>query len=95
MKILLASAISATLMISTASVAGDTNAAIEAAKASQKKAAAVGGQWRDTGKLIKKAEAAAKDGKKGKAAKLAATAENQGKLGYEQAMSQKDAGPRF
>ena len=95
MKILLASAITATLMISTAATAGNTSDAINAAKAAKKKAASVGGEWRDIGKILKKAEAAAKDGKKGKAAKLAAKAEQQGKLGYQQAMAEKKAGPRF
>ena len=67
-------------------------AAIAAAKAAQKAAGAVGGEWRDTGKMIKKAEEAAAAGNYGEAEKLAKKAEAQGKLGKEQAMSQKDVG---
>jgi hypothetical protein len=66
-------------------------AAVEKADASRKKAASVGGEWRDTGKMIKKAKAAAKKGDYDKALKLANTAYRQGELGYKQAMSQKDA----
>jgi hypothetical protein len=67
-------------------------AAIAAAKASQKAAGAVGGEWRDTGKMIKKAEEAAAAGNYGEAEKLAKKAEAQGKLGKEQALSQKGVG---
>lgn len=65
-------------------------AAIEAAEKSRKKAASVEGEWRDTGKIIKKAKAAMKDGNTQKAIKLAKFAERQGQYGYEQAVSQKD-----
>ena len=67
-------------------------AAIAAAKASQKAANAVGGEWRDTGKIIKKAEEAAAAGNFADAEKLAKKAEAQGKLGKEQALSQKGVG---
>ena len=62
--------------------------AIAAAESARKKAASVDGEWRDTGKMIKKAQAALKAGDSAKAIKLAKKAENQGKLGYEQAQAQ-------
>ena len=71
---------------------GSAEAAIAAAKASQKAAGSVGGEWRDTGKIIKNAEKAAADGNYGEAEKLAKKAEAQGKLGKEQALSQKGVG---
>ena len=68
-------------------------AAIGAANDARKKAASVGGEWRDTGKFIKQAKAAAADGDYEKAIKLANKAKTEGELGYAQAISQKDAGP--
>lgn len=73
----------------------EATAAIAAAKSAQKKAASIGGEWRDTGKLIKKAEKAAKSGKSNEAITFAKKASQQGAWGYEQAMAQKNAGPRF
>ncbi len=70
-------------------------AAFAAAKAAQKKAAAVGGEWRDVGKFLKQAEQAAEAGDYAKAIKLANKAKFQGEMGYQQALSQKDAGPRI
>ena len=64
---------------------------ISAAKDAQKKAASVGGEWRDVGKFIKKAEAAAKDGKAKKAMKLAKKALQQSEDGYKQAMEQAES----
>ena len=78
-------------VFSTASVnAGEMSAeaAIAAAKDAQKQANSVGGEWRDTGKMIKKAEKLLKEGKAEEAAKLAREAEAQGMLGYIQATSQ-------
>ncbi len=63
-------------------------AAIAAAESARKKAASIDGEWRDTGKMIKKAQAALKAGDSAKAIKLAKKAEKQGKLGYEQAQAQ-------
>jgi hypothetical protein len=68
--------------------AADAAAAISAAKDAQKQASSVGGEWRDTGKMIKKAEQLLKEGKTEEAAKLAQQAEAQGMLGYMQATSQ-------
>ena len=62
--------------------------AIAAAESARKKAASIDGEWRDTGKMIKKAQAALKAGDFAKATKLAKNAEKQGKLGYEQAQAQ-------
>ena len=42
--------------------AAEFAAAVEKADTSRKKAASVGGEWRDTGKLIKKAKVAAEKG---------------------------------
>ncbi len=66
--------------------------AVTAAEAARKNAASVGGEWRDTGKLIKKAKAAAEKGEYAKAIELAETARKQGELGYQQAMDQKNIG---
>jgi hypothetical protein len=63
---------------------------IAAADDARKQAASVGGEWRDTGKMIKKAKALLEKGDFVTAAKLANQATKQGHLGYEQAMSQKE-----
>jgi hypothetical protein len=63
-------------------------AATIALTGAQKQAQSVGGQWRDTGKMIKQAEKLLKEGKTGEAEKLAREAEAQGMLGYMQATSQ-------
>jgi hypothetical protein len=63
---------------------------IAAADDARKQAASVGGEWRDTGKMIKKAKAMLEKGDFVAAAKLANQAAKQGHLGYEQAMSQKE-----
>jgi len=58
------------------------------AKTDQKKAASVGGEWRDIGKMLKKAQKA-KDSKNFvKAFELAQIASEQAKIGYKQAMDQ-------
>ena len=63
---------------------------IDAAEAARKEASSVGGEWRDTGKMIKKAKELLKKGDFVAAAKLANDAAKQGHLGYEQAVSQKE-----
>lgn len=70
----------------------DVEAAITAADEARKKAASVGGEWRDTGKMIKGAKKALEEGDLDKAMGLASKAKDQGELGYAQAMDQKDAG---
>lgn len=64
--------------------AQDAKAAIAAAKASLAKASALGYEWRDSGKLLKKAEAAQKAGNYDEAIKLANKAKQQGDLAVEQ-----------
>jgi nucleoid-associated protein YgaU len=63
--------------------------ACAAAEAARKKAKSVGGEWRDTGKIIKKGLAALKAGDEAKAIKLCEQARRQGELGYAQALAQK------
>ncbi|MGQ9659556.1 MAG: hypothetical protein ACUVQI_06415 [Thermochromatium sp.] len=66
-------------------------ASLAAAKAARQKAASVGGEWRDTGKLIAQAEALAKSGQYQQAIELANKARVQGELGYAQAIQEQDA----
>lgn len=80
------------LFVSSNVMSADTTlaqTAIDKAETSRTHAASVSGEWRDTGKLIKKAKAALKAGEFDKAIKLAGKAERQGSYGYEQAVSQK------
>jgi hypothetical protein len=83
-------------MIATGSVfaanKADAEAAIAAAKAAQKAAASVNGEWRDTGKMIKKAEKEAESGNYADAIKIAEKAKHQGMAGKTQAMNQKGVG---
>lgn len=72
-----------------AAATGEANAdtlkaAVDAATSAKKAAASVGGEWRDIGKFLKKADALAKDSNFAKAEKLAKKAENQAKLGKAQ-----------
>ena len=87
-KVLIISAFAMASTFATSSFAeenADTlKAATEAAKAAQKAAAEVGGEWRDIGKFLKKSEEAAAAGDFEKAVKLAKKAEEQGKLGKAQ-----------
>jgi hypothetical protein len=65
--------------------------AIAAAKASLKKASSVGGEWRDSGKTVKKAEDAVAKGDYAAAMKLAKKAEKEGMMGQQQAEAEKNA----
>lgn len=65
--------------------------AIEAAIAAADKANSVGGEWRDTRKMISEAEKLVSAGEFEKAIKEAIEARKQGELGYEQAMREKGA----
>ena len=67
---------------------GDAEAAIAAAKAANARAAAENYEWRDTGKLIKEAEKALKDGDSDKAIKLANKARKQAELAVKQKYSE-------
>lgn len=95
-KYILISMVTAGLLLS-ASLFADVSASddaefvnlLSAAKAAQKKAGSVGGEWRDVGKFIKEAEQAAANGDFDQAKKLAQEAKTQSELGYEQAVSQK------
>ena len=78
------------LVNAAAPTEADAANAIAAAEAARDKAASVGGEWRDTGKMIKSAQAAAKKGDFAAAVKTADKARRQGELGYEQAVSQKE-----
>ncbi|MCB1787724.1 MAG: SoxXA-binding protein [Chromatiaceae bacterium] len=79
-------------MPATGSAADAYKAALADAKAEQAKAAKVGGEWRDTGKIIKSAEEAAAAGDYGKAKSLADKAAAQGRLGQQQAATQVNKG---
>ena len=60
-----------------------------------KQASKLGYEWRDTGKWIKKAKAALKAGKEAEALKLAKKIKAAAEDGTQQAVDQKDAGPRL
>ena len=66
----------------------DATAAIDAAEAARRKAASVDGEWRDVGKIIKQAHAAANEGDYAKAEKLAAKVRSQSEMSYQQAIEQ-------
>ena len=82
LKILLATL---ALTLSSGAMANKTTDAIDAAKKAKKAAAAVGFEWTSRGKLIKKAEAAAKKGKDKKAINLANNVVIQSKAARKQA----------
>jgi hypothetical protein len=52
-------------------------------------AAAVGGEWRDVGKMLADAKKAADAGDMDKALRLATTARDHSELGYQQAIGQR------
>jgi len=85
------------LSMSSATMAGsaDVQKAIEAARASQKEAKALGFEWRDMGKMIKKAEKLAKKGKNKKAIAIASLVAKEIVPIRKQAALAKTAGPRF
>ena len=62
---------------------------LAAAEAARKKAASVGGEWRDIGKILKKAKKALKAGDGSKCVKLANKARRQGEIGYAQALAER------
>ncbi len=84
-----------TLSFSTGAMADATTDAINAAKSARKEAASLGFEWRDMKGTIKKAEAAAKDGKDKKAIKLAKVVSSQLEAVKKQAALAAKAGPRF
>jgi hypothetical protein len=64
---------------------------IAAAEEARKRAASVGGEWRDTADMIKSARTLAGAGEFDKAIEAASAAKFQAERGYEQAMAEKDA----
>lgn len=66
----------------------DYKGSLAAAEKARAAAKSVGGEWRDIGKMLKKADAAAKDGHYGKAVKLTQKATRQAQLGREQALAE-------
>jgi starvation-inducible outer membrane lipoprotein len=73
----------------------DALSAITAAEHETKRARSVGYEWRDTGKIIKKAKAALKKGDYDTAVKLANKAKRQSTHALQQYQEQKNAGPRY
>jgi len=69
---------------STDSGPSASSVAIANAKAEMKKASSLGYLWRDTGKILKKAEAAAQKGDESKAVKLANEARSQAEMAVKQ-----------
>lgn len=73
----------------------DAKGAIMAAEQANKKAKKAQYEWRDTGKIIKKAKKASKEGEFDKAVKLANKAKKQAASAYKQYLENKNAGPRI
>ena len=73
----------------------DAATAIAAAEATNKKAKKAEFEWRDTGKIIKKAKAAAKDGDFDAAVKQAKKAKKQAEMALKQAKAAKKVRPRI
>ncbi|GAB0150476.1 hypothetical protein McPS_32180 [Marichromatium sp. PS1] len=71
--------------------AAAAEAAIAAAEAARARADAVGGEWRDTAKLIAEAQGLARAGDFEAAIALAERARRQGELGHAQALRERDA----
>ena len=84
-----------TFAFTTGVLGTEVGDAIKQAKAAQKEAASLGYEWRDTGKIIKNAEVAAKEGNDKKAIKLANIIIDQIGSVRKQAAIAKNAGPRF
>lgn len=73
----------------------DAASAILAAEHETNRAKKFGYEWRDTGKMIKKAKAAQKGGDFAKAVKLANKAKRQSSNAIAQYNEQQNAGPRY
>lgn len=74
---------------------GTYNAALADAKQSIKNAKKAHYEWRDSGKMLKKADKAAKNGDFETATKIALKAKRQGELALAQSKDQVNAGPRL
>ena len=81
--------------VSTTFAADDAATAITEAKKATNAAKKAGFEWKNWGKMYKKADAAIKDGKTDKALKIAKKLTMQGLAAQEQAKAAKNAGPRF
>lgn len=79
----------------SAHTAKDAGSAIVAAEHEKKRAKKLSYEWRDTGKLIKKAKKAKKDGDFDKAVKLANKAKRQSTNAIAQYHEQKNAKPQY
>ena len=77
----------------TSIASADFDKASKAATAEINKAKAVGYEWRDSRKILKKAAKAEKAGDHATAMELVAKAKQQGIIAVAQAASQKNAGP--
>ncbi len=75
--------------------ANDAKTAISKAEQKASQAAKLDYEWRNTGKIIKKAKAALKKGNIDTAIKLANKATRQGDNALKQYAEQRSAGPRF
>jgi hypothetical protein len=75
-----------------AATKAEANNAISAAKAAVAAANKAGNSWRDTGKIIKRAESAAAEGNYGQAMTLAQAAQFQGKTAEEQSVEASNSG---
>ncbi len=71
------------------SMSPEAASAIKSAHDANKKAKAVGYEWRDTGKLLKKAEAAAKKGDNESAIKMANKAKSEAMMAVKQQQMEK------
>ena len=87
----IAAAVGGLPLQASAQTAASAKQAIAGAKAAVEKAASVDGEWRDSMKILGKAQEALDDKAYGKAERLAEVVEQQGDLGYQQAMRQKNA----
>lgn len=81
--------------VSTTFAGDDAKKALAEAKKATDPAKKAGFEWRDWGKMYKKADAAIKDGKSAQAVKIAKKLVFQGLAAQEQAKAAKSAGPRF
>jgi len=73
----------------------DASASITAAQHANKRAKKVNYEWRDTGKIIKKAKKAQKAGNYDMAVKLADKAKRQAQNAYKQYLEQRNAKPNL
>jgi hypothetical protein len=99
--ILLITGCNASTQVKPTNVKAQYEAMLADTQAAVKKAASVGGEWRDIRwkkskkKYLPSAIKAAEAGDYEKALKLLDIAKFQAEAGYKQAMAQKNAGPRF